>query len=908
MPSLETMCHKFKVNRPSSILRALSLSLMVLTTLFAGRSIGPALAQAPANQISGMIFRDYDAGGAIDAREPGEGGITVTAYDASNNVVDSTTTALDGTYTLNVPNGVVVRIEVTGLPPYLEPGAFGPNSLTTITFVTSPAIDIDVAVDNPANYCDQPVQLATICFVAGEQNTNDPVVVSFPEDAGSSSSNPADEADYDNPPHIDEAVASEVGAVWGLSYRPRSETLYVAAFVKGHANLGPSNNPTTIYQIDRTTGTVSQWVTLDPGRPNPHTPTPVDWARDYSSFDDVFKQGLGDVDISDDENTLYTVDLGLRELVAIAIDPVTGAAGAENHVPLPTNIADCPSSDDVRPFGLGVHDEIVYVGIVCSAQSTVNEATDLRIEGWNMGGDVVNWPGDTSVLRGYVYAWDGGTGFTQVLNFPLDYERGCANFNTSASCRTGLDAKWRPWVDTYPFYDHVGANRHLGVYPQPIISDIEFDNNDMVLGLSDRWGHQVGPRVPTEPDPNNEPVNTNAEGTLAIPFSAGDILRACSSGPNSWSIEDQVQANPNCRTPGVSNNVGGTVSLNEYYFQDDYPTPHAEVTLGGLVQIPGRPDVITSAFDPVRAIISPTQTFDGGVVWYNNETGAWSKAYRLYNGKFGDSVPTVPSFGKAAGIGDLVAICQAAPVEIGNFVWADIDKDGVQDPGEPAIPGVTVHLYDAAGNLVATDFTDANGNYIFNRDNVPGGLVFGADYYVTLDDPSQFDANNNLIVNGTNYGPLTISNTGFGSNAESNDSDGITGGSVPINPNFPYIFIPVGQTGHNNHTYDFGFNPPATPTPTPTPTSPPTSPPSGGNDRTATATATGISQSSVTPTPIQTPGEALPVTLLPETGALESLVPTIKLILGTMVILLSSFTVGVIVFYIGWRLKRKDGD
>jgi protocatechuate 3,4-dioxygenase beta subunit len=56
---------------------------------------------------------------------------------------------------------------------------------------------------------------------------------------------------------------------------------------------------------------------------------------------------------------------------------------------------------------------------------------------------------------------------------------------------------------------------------------------------------------------------------------------------------------------------------------------------------------------------------------------------------------------------------------VGDRVWLDADADGVLDRGENGIAGVTVSLYDAANNLVATTVTDANGNYSF------GGLPAG---------------------------------------------------------------------------------------------------------------------------------------------------------------------------------------
>src|SRR5690606_14695099 len=33
-----------------------------------------------------------------------------------------------------------------------------------------------------------------------------------------------------------------------------------------------------------------------------------------------------------------------------------------------------------------------------------------------------------------------------------------------------------------------------------------------------------------------------------------------------------------------------------------------------------------------------------------------------------------------------------ARVSVGDFVWVDVDRDGIQDDGEPGIPGVTLVL------------------------------------------------------------------------------------------------------------------------------------------------------------------------------------------------------------------------
>ena len=61
---------------------------------------------------------------------------------------------------------------------------------------------------------------------------------------------------------------------------------------------------------------------------------------------------------------------------------------------------------------------------------------------------------------------------------------------------------------------------------------------------------------------------------------------------------------------------------------------------------------------------------------------------------------------------------------IGDFVWHDADGDGVQDPGESGIQGVTLELWlDVNGdgvitpgldNLVRNAVTDQNGEYVFS--------------------------------------------------------------------------------------------------------------------------------------------------------------------------------------------------
>jgi protocatechuate 3,4-dioxygenase beta subunit len=80
---------------------------------------------------------------------------------------------------------------------------------------------------------------------------------------------------------------------------------------------------------------------------------------------------------------------------------------------------------------------------------------------------------------------------------------------------------------------------------------------------------------------------------------------------------------------------------------------------------------------------------------------------------------------------------------IGDKVWLDTNKNGVQDGGEAGITGVTVKLLNAAGTVVASATTDANGNYLF-KDLVPGDysvqVVAPAGYAFTSKDLGGNDA------------------------------------------------------------------------------------------------------------------------------------------------------------------------
>ena len=68
--------------------------------------------------------------------------------------------------------------------------------------------------------------------------------------------------------------------------------------------------------------------------------------------------------------------------------------------------------------------------------------------------------------------------------------------------------------------------------------------------------------------------------------------------------------------------------------------------------------------------------------------------------------------------------------EIGDFVWNDLNGNGLQDSGEAGMAGIEVKLY-GTGGFIKNTTTDGNGNYLFN-DILPG------QYYLVFSKPEGY--------------------------------------------------------------------------------------------------------------------------------------------------------------------------
>ena len=782
------------------LIAAILLSISFSNEIYSGAQILTGAESALTGTISGRVFQDFNEngiydtnGGTADAPESvdvGVANVTITAYDALGVQRGTAITAANGTFSLTAAGTGPYRVEFTSIPAGFAPSARSTDSVTggtstnagsTVQFLNDGNTpNVNLAINRPQDFCDNNPAICSQFYAVGSLNVPGSIFT-VPYSAGSTRTtggNPVD--DFKTPGAVSHATSSQVGTTFGLAYRRSSRTLFAAAFMKKHAKFGPGGTG-AIYQLDRSTGAVSEYTNLNTifgpatAGANPHDTSDYDHDNGQETWNAVGKVAFGGMAINDSETMLYTMNLANRTLYEIPAT-VTPTSGNIRTSAFPTLMPGCVNASDVRPFSVSFYDGLIWVGAICSGDAT-DSAADLKA---------------------YVYTVDPATlAFSgPVLQTPLNYDR--------QETDPGYTADWQAWTTSYA---SVSTGHHI--YPQPMLTDIDFDRGNMIISLRDRNGDQTGYYNASDP---NLPNDYSRKG-----ITAGDILRACGDPSTGWAMESNGRCGGIGGAPqGTNEGPGG----GEYYFQENYHpngTPHDEVSLGAAHQIPGHNVMVATIFDP--AYIPNDDIFDVvGFRWFVNATGAQNRGYQAFG---------VNDFGKANGLGNVTALCEAAPIEIGNRAWRDLNNNGVQDPGEPGIQDATVRLYQGSA-LVGTAITDANGEYYFvsstaadpnNSDNigqVNGGILFHTDYQV------RFDLPGNYTFGGVLTGLLltTANRTSQLGSDDSSDSDA----AVVTNPagsppgTFPVISLTTGGPGANDHTFDAGFGTAPTPTPSPSPT------------------------------------------------------------------------------------------
>ena len=255
-------------------------------------------------------------------------------------------------------------------------------------------------------------------------------------------------------------------------------------------------------------------------------------------------------------------------------------------------------------------------------------------------------------------------------------------------------------------------------------------------------------------DLSTEVIEKGATRTLRITVTI-DASAAGSVVTNTATIEkqDQIGDKKPDNTSSVPLTAGYTIAGKLYNDADasfnssDSEAPYAGVTVA-LLKKDGTP-VLDKDGNPMTAVTDaagkysfsglPLGEYTVSVVDPTSGPLAGTKPTEAYTGRYKTTADV--TIAEATGSVIDVNFGFVKPASVGDKVWMDVNRDGIQDADEPAMPGVTVTLTradgsavtDASGNPVAAVTTDTNGKYVFEN-LLPG------DYKVSFQAPAGYEA------------------------------------------------------------------------------------------------------------------------------------------------------------------------
>jgi uncharacterized repeat protein (TIGR01451 family) len=770
-------------------------------------ALGLAVAapSAVAADVSGKVFQDFNSSGIQDANaatgavDPGIPGVTVKAYDATGAEVASATTDATGAYTLAPLPGAQVHVAVqppSGFFSSPEQSVAAPGATANTTSALHSAdlyIDASTAqtgidfglqiptqysVDNPFMYWPEQFQGPPSAAV----NASKPGIRKMPFLVPTTFLNalPATASTL--------ATFGQVGTTFGLGVDQSTGDVYAGAFYKRFAGLkvagdypGLTNPTGAIYRVTQA-GAVDLFADIDAGTDDHPSPSAPGWNgvnRD-ESWDDVGLKGLGSVEVDPANEVVWTVNLADRTLDGFKLSDAAPVSAPDYKTAVPD--PGC-SNGDWAPFSLTFDpsDGAMYLGGVCNAR-TSQDPNDLLATIYRVGDPTGAAPT-----------------FTAVLSVPLGYERVPAAGSTA-------DSEWRPWPTVAALgpgvppnagsrgantsYTSAGGAGLHGVFQRdesyPQLSAIAFTSDgNMTMTFRDLMGDMSG-------------IDSNP--TQVVSFTQGDMLKACGNATAGWTLESgglcggvqgaNLVGIYGALGPGVNPGPHPPLPSGGRYFYE--PRPGYTLTgagngniptnyVGGLLALPGYGDVATTNIDDVpggSASIS-------GLEYYAHKTGATTHGV---NDQATQGAPNGGVFGtgfnKSNGLGDIAALTQQAPVQIGDRAWFDDESTGTEDATHPPVVGLIVNLLDSTGAIVATTTTDANGRYVFS-------VLPNTAYRVQI-------PVNQAVLGGR---LPTVANVGSDPRVSSKGVlNGLVNDETTVAGELP---------GHNNHTYDFGFTPPA---------------------------------------------------------------------------------------------------
>lgn len=650
---------------------------------------GAAGASAADGTLTVEVLRDFFGTGVINATmDVPQQGMHVDVVDPAGHHVTGSTDATGKVVVSpsTVLTGGQYRVDVTIPAPYSDYLQAAPASTATNHFDSfTTFVDVSggknasviTGVWDPADYA-LPDSRYFVPVQNGGKGTDTRALVTFGVNTrGTCPSGVACPTTLD--------TQSQVGTTFGLAYDKYRSRLFQSEFARRYALYGPDGGDAIYTVAANGGGAPTLFASVPAAAVTPHDT--ANMIKDPGFTNAPGKESIGGLALSEDGSTLYAVNLLTRTLVSF---DATGATAALPEATVPIPDPGCAAPTDWRPFAVATHDNTLYVGGVCDAESTQNRAD----------------------LKAVVYAYDGKQ-FTTVLTQPLNFERGEV-FVGSAQAASAQDTHWNPWNTSLLDWDQFNLGGAF-IDPQPELASLAFARDgSMILGFRDRFMDVLG-AYGLDPRPGNN--------TPELGMSGGDINMACANPAGGYSWEGTGNC-PNHATP--ANDDGESSGVVEYFPGDFFSGGHQETALGAVAYIPQQQWVVSTEFDPTVNIETD------GTGYYNIKTGEGpgnnpsANAYQFVG-------QHENGFGKAGGLGDVAYTAANAPIQIGNLVWFNGEHDGLQDPDDPLLPDATINLLDANGKQVATTKTDAAGEYYFGGVGAAYQLTPGAKYTVQFD-------------------------------------------------------------------------------------------------------------------------------------------------------------------------------
>ncbi|HFU76151.1 MAG TPA: hypothetical protein ENK66_07890, partial [Arcobacter sp.] len=739
-------------------------------------------------KISGLVFQDLPTNGkqlnnygVKESNEKGIANISVTAYP--DNL--TTTTDENGSWSLNTTQNS--RIEFSNFPTYLKESPTNPKN-TSIQFIDDNSTNVTFGLHNINDYSNSinPVYVNNL-----QQNGNHigSTTQSLQTVHYESTGLNADHNTLLGTPGlgeipIDTITMEQIGSVWGKAYQKNKKRLFIASMLQRH--IGFANTAADIYVIDYSSynlgtppslqthfslegiipsnggvplelGSVNRTLnpdyvlTQDPTLPN----------IDLNAYAKVGKISYGGIDIDHNNNKLWLINLNQKGIISIDISgDLNASASLKVNQYLIKDLPNQPTCQEgnLRPWAIKIHKDRAYIGTICDAAISGNNN--------DLSANIISFS-----------LQDPSLGFKTELSFPLNYQR-------------QLKA-WQAWEDVFSYPGNQGGRR---IHAQPILSDIEFDENaNMYIAFIDRYATQVA-------STNYSAVSGSTEIEKAYNF--GEVLKICYTNGNY-----EKEGTGNCLQSNYNDS-----NISEF-FNDQGGDTNPEASLGSLALLKGKNEILVSLLDPHPE--SSTGTTDKAY-WYTQGVQTLSldngSIKNWYANAYTQS-QTDGLNGKANGMGDIELITNAAPIEVGNRIWLDANANGIQDANEKGIENININLV-CSGNTVATAITDGNGHYIFSNDSSSEAILkTNNSYKYNIPELIEDASNCSIIIPniiGTNKQTalqnliLTSSGIGQGANKTFNDSNATING---LNAIITIHGSDIPLSGQNNYGFDVGFKP-----------------------------------------------------------------------------------------------------